>query len=136
MREITKYVANDGKEFDDEYECREYEIKVESKLYENTLYLYDRNGNRYSTTEMNDFYDFDYITIIVIKSKGAYDWLSDAMYDYYGLDIMSREEVEKENYNCAFFYDDDIDEWVSCKERIDEYKKEIEKLSKYVVDNE
>lgn len=136
MKEITKYIAEDGKEFDDEYECREYEIGLSFDLYKNVLKLYDKNNNEITLDTLRDCYDFDAICYIVIKEEKAYDWLYDTMYGYYGLTIPKHDDVEKENYNCAFYYDFDYDKWISCKKKIEEHKKEIEKLSKYVVDKE
>lgn len=136
MRVITKYIASDGKEFDNEDECEKYEIELGFNLYKDTLKLYDKNNEEIKLDTLVSYYDFDAICFIVIKSKEAYNWLYNSMYDYYGLGVMSRAEVEEENYNCSFFYDGNTDEWVNCRKRIEEYEKEIEKLSKYVVDKE
>lgn len=135
MKEITKYIAEDGKEFDDEYKCKEYEIELGYNSCKDALKLYDKDNNKIELM-LEDSYNFDYVCFIVIKSKEAYNWLCDSMLGYYGLTIPKHYDVEEENYNCAFYYDFDCDEWISCKKKIEEYKKEIEKLSKYVVDKE
>lgn len=136
MREITRYIANDGKEFDSEYDCKEYEIKLGSNSYKDTLKVYDKDNEEIKLDTLLSYYDFDAICFIVIKSREAYSWLYDSMYDYYGMLLPEYDDVEEENFNCAFYYDFDYDKWFSCKKKIEEYKKEIEKLSKYVVDKE
>ena len=45
MKEIIRYIAEDGKEFDDEYECKKYEIELGYNLYKDTLKNYKKNLN-------------------------------------------------------------------------------------------
>lgn len=46
MTEKTIYIAFDGKEFDDEGDCREYELNTKLKDIGDDLLLYDKNGKK------------------------------------------------------------------------------------------
>ena len=45
MKEISMYVANDGKMFEDENECRAYEIKSKLGHLKKDVAIYDDNGH-------------------------------------------------------------------------------------------
>ena len=44
MTEKTIYIAFDGKQFDNEYDCREYELNTKLKDIGDDLLLYNKNG--------------------------------------------------------------------------------------------
>ena len=44
MREIRRWVADDGTVFDTEEECREYEQEVDDRLVSQYLRIFDRKG--------------------------------------------------------------------------------------------
>lgn len=118
MEVITKYVANDGIEFDDEDECLEYELKVKVKnIYGFTIY--DCNGKEIKPTDYRDLDCFideaRYIKITDIKGWDAFSELceeNDVYFDY-GMDDFYERGL--------YFFDDDHEYWVS-------WEAEYEKL--------
>jgi len=50
MKEITIYVADDGTQFEDEFECREYELGL--SLHDSGLTFYDENGEPVENAEV------------------------------------------------------------------------------------
>ena len=112
MKEITKYIADDGKEFDDEDECLDYErgIKIH-KVY--GFKAYDRQGKeifpKNYVSDMDDFvYDACYIRIENIKGWEEFEELCNdefGTYFYDGLDSISETGL--------YFKDDDHDCWIN-----------------------
>ena len=62
----TIYIADDGKEFDDEYECEEYEWRLKHP-YLSLVCLYDKDGNRISDNVMSEDV-YDRVEKIIINS--------------------------------------------------------------------
>lgn len=99
MKRITKmitreeefYVARDGKEFEDEYECRDYENELNIKSIE----AYDEDFNRI---------DFDSATYVVIHSDEEVN-LIDEVCDYNGWTSNGLCEVGLFRYNCNYRFD-------------------------------
>lgn len=54
MIQKTLYIAFDGKEFDDEYDCADYEIE-QMMLNAKGLRMYDENGNLTDDAERCDY---------------------------------------------------------------------------------
>ena len=79
MTEKTIYVAFDGKEFEDEYDCREYELSENAKNIDDDLLMYDENGKQMFITQFD--YDYNRIDYVIFKSKQAYDCFTLSM-DY------------------------------------------------------
>lgn len=112
MEVITKYIADDGKEFDDEDECLDYErgIKIH-KVY--GFRAYDRQGKeifpKNYVSDMDDFvYDVCYIRVDNIRGWEEFEELCNDEFDTYfydGLDSISETGL--------YFKDDDHDYWVS-----------------------
>lgn len=69
MKEITKFIADDGTEFDNEYECVEYENKQLLKNYQNQILVL--NDDR---KQITDFYNYDGndFYYLYFKGEGAY----------------------------------------------------------------
>lgn len=90
MKEISMYVADDGKMFDDEDECREYELKQALGNFQDGITLYGYNGNK---VEINDFSGdaiefrglIDEAYFIKATSADALEALTDLFYEY-GID--------------------------------------------------
>lgn len=57
MTEIIKYIADDGKVFEDQYECIEYEM-LEDNPYINDIKFFDENGNKLTFKSTDDFDSF------------------------------------------------------------------------------
>lgn len=76
----TIYIANDGKQFEDEYECRNYEFCI-SHPHLKTIELYDRHGKKL-TNPLDDETYFNFTKIIIHSEEELAD-LYDAA-DYTG----------------------------------------------------
>ena len=76
----TLYIADDGKQFEDEYECRNYEFCI-SHPHLKTIELYDRHGKKL-TDPLDDETYFNFTKIIIHSEEELTD-LYDAA-DYTG----------------------------------------------------
>ena len=126
MIEKTIYVAFDGKEFDDEGDCREYELNTKLKDIGDDLLLYDKNGKKIE--KIDNQLLAESIDYIVIKSEKAYEYFVEQM-DYIGLNY-------PDYYNspiCSYYYDYDENEWINIEDRVQCLQLEIDKLSKYLI---
>ena len=126
MTEKTIYIAFDGKEFDNEYDCREYELNTKLKDIGDDLLLYDKNGKKIE--KIDNQLLAESIDYIVVKSEKAYEYFVEQM-DYFGLNY-------PDYYNspiCSYCYDYDENEWINIEDRIQCLQLEIDKLSKYLI---
>ena len=126
MTEKTIYIAFDGKEFEDEYDCREYELNTKLKDIGDDLLLYDKNGKKIE--KIDNQLSAESIDYIVVKSEKAYEYFVEQM-DYFGLNY-------PDYYNspiCSYYYDYDENEWINIKDRVQCLQLEIDKLSKYLI---
>ena len=126
MIEKTIYVAFDGKEFDDEGDCREYELNTKLKDIGDDLLLYDKNGKKIE--KIDNQLLAESIDYIVVKSEKAYEYFVEQM-DYFGLNY-------PDYYNspiCSYYYDYDENEWINIEDRVQCLQLEIDKLSKYLI---
>ena len=126
MIEKTIYVAFDGKEFDNEYDCREYELNTKLKDIGDDLLLYDKNGKKIE--KIDNQLLAESIDYIVVKSEKAYEYFVEQM-DYFGLNY-------PDYYNspiCSYCYNYDENEWINIEDRVQCLQLEIDKLSKYLI---
>ena len=126
MTEKTVYIAFDGKEFDNEYGCREYELNTKLKDVGDDLLLYDKNGKKIE--KIDNQLLAESIDYIVVKSEKAYEYFVEQM-DYFGLNY-------PDYYNspiCSYYYDYDENEWINIEDRVQCLQLEIDKLSKYLI---
>ena len=126
MTEKTIYIAFDDKQFDNEYDCREYELNTKFKDVGDDLLLYDKNGKKIE--KIDNQLLAESIDYIVVKSEKAYEYLVEQM-DYFGLNY-------PDYYNspiCSYYYDYDENEWINIEDRVQCLQLEIDKLSKYLI---
>ena len=126
MTEKTIYIAFDGKQFDNEYDCREYELNTKLKDIGEDLLLYDKNGKKIE--KIDNQLLAESIDYIVVKSEKAYEYFVEQM-DYFGLNY-------PDYYNspiCSYCYDYDENEWINIEDRVQCLQLEIDKLSKYLI---
>ena len=126
MTEKTIYIAFDGKQFDNEYDCREYELNTKLKDIGDDLLLYDKNGK--IIEKIDNQLLAESIDYIVVKSEKAYEYFVEQM-DYFGLNY-------PDYYNspiCSYCYDYDENEWINIEDRVQCLQLEIDKLSKYLI---
>ena len=82
MTEKTIYIAFDDKQFDNEYDCREYELNTKLKDIGDDLLLYDKNGKKIE--KIDNQLLAESIDYIVVKSEKAYEYYVEQM-DSFGL---------------------------------------------------
>ena len=126
MTEKTIYIAFDDKQFDNEYDCREYELNTKLKDIGDDLLLYDKNGK--IIEKIDNQLLAESIDYIVVKSEKAYEYFVEQM-DYFGLNY-------PDYYNspiCSYCYDYDENEWINIEDRVQCLQLEIDKLSKYLI---
>lgn len=117
MEVITKYLANDGTEFEFEDECLDYELKGKIRdIYGFTAY--DCNGKEIKPEEYRDLDCFvseaRYIKVTDIKGWDAFSDLCEEqdVYFYDGMDDFYEKGL--------YYFDDDHDYWLSWEH---EYEK-------------
>ena len=71
MRVIKTYIADDGKRFDSEYECMEYEEKLRSNKFADSAFLFDQDGKKLPLTGDG----FEQAYFIICKTEEAADYL-------------------------------------------------------------
>ena len=126
MIEKTIYIAFDDKQFDNEYDCREYELNTKLKDIGDDLLLYDKNKKKIE--KIDNQLLAESIDYIVVKSEKAYEYFVEQM-DYFGLNY-------PDYYNspiCSYCYDYDENEWINIEDRVQCLQLEIDKLSKYLI---
>lgn len=100
------YIANDGTQFEDGYECKEYEFNLLKKGADFVMF----NQKAEMTDELEDCF------FINIKNQQALDYLTNyGGYEGYAVptDIGS------------FYYSEDDNRWYNLKDKIDELEKEL-----------
>ena len=110
MEVITKYLADDGTEFEFEDECLEYELKEKIKdIY--GFKAYDRNGQEIHSFDYDDLDDFitDMMFLKITDVKGWEEFLDicdeERVYLLDGVDDIGEKGL--------FFFDEDHDYWTS-----------------------
>ena len=126
MIQKTIYVAFDGKKFDDEDDCREYELNTKLKDVGDDLLLYDKNGKKIE--KIDNQLLAESIDYIVVKSEKAYEYFVEQM-DYFGLNYPDFYDSPI----CSYYYDYDESEWINIEDRVQCLQLEIDKLSKYLI---
>ena len=110
MTKVTKYIADDGTEFEFEDECLEYELKEKIKdIY--GFKAYDRNGQEIHPFDYDDLDDFitDMMFLKITDVKGWEEFLDicdeERVYLLDGVDDIGEKGL--------FFFDEDHDYWTS-----------------------
>ena len=125
MTEKTVYIAFDGEEFEDYNECERYESKELQNKYEESLFVYNKDGKKISLDE--DYYLCQDSYYITCKTKEALDYLN-KIFDGY---VNTIDYDGK--FPASFYYDFTADRWKEIATHIKELQKEIDMLNKYIV---
>ena len=126
MIEKTIYVAFDGKEFDDENECKRYESKKLQNKYGKDLLVYNKDGELIALD--NDYWLSQSSAYVLCKSEEALNYINKT-FDYNGVNNIDYDG----NFPASFYYDFNTDEWKEIEPRIKELQDEIDMLSKYII---
>ena len=115
MYEVTKYIADDGREFDDEEECLEYEQRMALAIINGQFLMLD---DRFNVVD-NPVYNFDEVTYIYVKTDEAARQLHETL---------TREwTVPWDNYPKSagvWFKCEERDRWVA----LDEERKRVKDI--------
>ena len=112
MEIVTRYVADDGKEFVDKGECMHYEAREKAKVASesNHLIMFAENGGR---TDDSDDAWFAYF-----KTERAREIFYDAVRNDIGYDPGNSEDIKQRpdlNETDMIFWNDDKEEWMCVK---------------------
>ena len=125
MTEKTIYIAFDGKEFEDDNECKRYESKELQNKYGESLFVYDKDGKKISLGE--DYRLCQYSQYITCKTKEAFDYLNE-IFDH----CVSTIDYDGK-FPASFYYNFGINEWEDITLYIKKLQDEIDMLNKYIV---
>lgn len=119
MEEIIIYKADDGKEFDDENECRDYENNLKAEQYKDIIKIWNNYGERIDLKDALS--NSEIIYAIQIDTDDELVWenckkfIEIELFDYgdllYKLD--SRYNNDKWIYNDIYRYDETFQEWLN-----------------------
>jgi hypothetical protein len=114
MQEITKWVADDGKEFDDEYDCRVYEWNVRLNAVKDQMKWYNSDGDK---LEVSFRTDFAYATFVQVDTSEAAEVLYDFCYDqgYYCPCVDENNRFDPDRLG-RFWWDDGQERWLNLRE--------------------
>ena len=112
MEIVTRYVAEDGKEFVDKGECLHYEAREKAKAASerNHLIMYTNEGERTD--------DSDRAWYAYFKTESARDIFYDAVLQDIGLNPADSEDIKQNPFvteTDMIFWNDDKEEWMCVK---------------------
>ena len=117
MKEITKYIADDGTEFEDEDECLYYERTEKMKSIKGVKFFFE-NGKEISDYEnLEDMLDRTYF--IRITDKEDFDKFEEMLYEEIGSYYWADGWRGLKGEIGLFFYDEDLDRWMNWDEQYD-----------------
>lgn len=123
-KQIIRYIAFDGEEFDCKNDCENYENVLISNL-KDQLFAFDEYGNDIELLDDN----LPYIAnTIICRTKKAYEYI-DKIFDEEGMVFV---EFDVNNFPCSFIYDKDEDRWTRIKDMISDLEGRIEQLNKFI----
>lgn len=82
MEVITKYVANDGTEFEDEDECLDYERVEGMKIVQGVKFFFENGKEVTDYSSLEDLLDRSYF--IKITDEDDFDKFEELLYDELG----------------------------------------------------
>ena len=123
-KQITKYIAMDGKEFDCKNDCENYENIFVSNLNDQ-LVVFNKYDDDIDLLDDN----LPYIAnTIICRTKKAYEYI-DKIFDEEGMAFV---DFDVKNFPCSFIYDKDNEQWTRIKDMISDLTNHIEQLNKFI----
>ena len=123
MIEITKYVADDGTEFEDEFECMDYESKLSLTYHKNDFILFDDDKCPLS---LEDIKSEDVYYIVIKHPCGAV--VLGKWFERCG-DVNPFEFTAEKNYVGTWAYTDSMG-WIQLENEVQRYISTIAELNK------
>ena len=122
MRIEITYYADDGEEFDNEEECREYERDVRERL-ESVIFFNQFQELMSEPTIYEIEEKAYYLTVLDPKmAENLFDWLDDQISFNWG----AGEPIVGHFYSC------EENEWVDMTKMVEETTEKLEKLKKWM----
>lgn len=118
MEKVMYFIAEDGKSFEDEWECEQYEEKLHTKEVFEPFSCYDENGHLLDTNS-EDFNPDDVYYILVKEDdyeNGDYMELDDFIFDG-GLPALGN--TFKDIDTTVIYYDHHFEAWHNWYEEFD-----------------
>ena len=128
MREITKYVADDGTEFEDEDECLDYERTEKMKTIKGVKFFFENGKEISDYSSLEDLVDRSYF--IKITDKDDFDKLEEMVFDELHRHYWAYGWDDLKDKTGLFYYDEAFDGWLSWDEQYDKLL-EIRKKMNY-----
>lgn len=129
MKEITKWIANDGTEFQYEDDCREHEFNTEVVPLLKKCRAYDQNFIPIPVD--SDFaYNFERVFYLYVDSEESFE-VFDKISEQMGY-VSPKETCDWENDNeeGIFLYYQDNDCWCDIDKEITRFQDMIKRMSK------
>lgn len=127
MEVITKYVAEDGTEFEDEDECLTYERTEGMKNLKGVKFFYE-NGQEITTySSLEDLLDSSYF--IKITDEKDFSKFEELLYDEVGCQYWADGWNSLRGEKGLFYYDENCDCWMSWDEQYDKLREIRRKLN-------
>lgn len=108
-----KYVAEDGKIFENEQDCLEYEEQCGDIALNDVIMLVNRFGDKVMFTDAKDT-DSDAIRFVYL-TRDLTNEESEHIYWDTQLEFIATEL----DPNVLYHYDEEADEWVTCEDELD-----------------
>ena len=125
MEEVTYWRADDGKIFDDEDDCRDYEFSLNAKALEGRVFLLDRYCRPLPLTDYNSYTDAYFIFMV---DDSAWSDLYDAWPDF---DSYFPHDLHDADAG-LWAYDDHEDNWYHMGKKIADLQSTADKCMKSI----
>lgn len=127
MKEITKYVANDGTEFENEYECLDYERTEGMKAIKGVKFFFENGKEITEYSNLEDLLNRSYF--IIITDRNDFDKFEDLLYDEFDCNYWAEGWENLQGKTGLFYYDEYFDRWVSWDEQYDKLREIRRKMN-------
>ncbi len=120
MKTTTRFIADDGKEFEEENECKKHEHKLKNNNFNTTVLLFDKCGRRLPLTKAN----VAACVFIVCKTNEAARYLFEEFSDCYLPWVVLGKAARG-----SWYFDYKSDTWIDVK-KILKLAEVIKKVTK------
>ena len=127
MKEITKYIADDGTEFEDEDECLDYERTENMRSIQGVKFFFENGKEITDYSNLEDLLDRSYF--IKITDKNDFAKFEELLYDELGCSYWADGWGSLKGEKGLFYYDEDRDCWVSWDEEYDKLREIRRKMN-------
>lgn len=116
----TIYIADDGKQFDDECECKEYEYSLAMEKAKDIIRGLDEDGD---PIKFSDLHFCDRVYTVYLATNDAVEFFIDRCY---------KEQISTDGLENPGVYIWDNDEWADIEWEIEQHERRIKRLNKMI----